>query len=96
MGRKKRTGTEKQKSYYHLKWQFLKVPLVGNIYILTAYQENDVCFVETTFPDLHDAFDTGNVFALDEIGVRDEESSRNEQTEARHGELTVEEKLTCL
>ena len=65
--------------------------VILQIYILTAFQENDLFFVETTFPDLHGAFGAGYVFVLDEIGVRDEESCRNEQTKARHGERTAEE-----
>jgi len=49
LGRKKHTGTEKQKSSYHWKWLFFNVPLVGYIYILTkawnttAKTVNDQC-----------------------------------------------------
>ena len=65
--------------------------LILFLYTLNAYQGNDVFFIETTFPDLHGAFDTGNLFVLDEKGVRDEESSKNEQRKARHGQRTAEE-----
>lgn len=65
--------------------------LILFLYILNAYQGNDVFFIETTFSDLHGAFDTDNVFVLDEKGVRDKESSKNEQRKARHGKRTAEE-----
>lgn len=70
--------------------------LILFLYILNAYQGYDVFFIETPFPDLHGAVDTGNVFFLDEKGVRDEESSKNGQRKARHGERTAEESLPCL
>ena len=73
-------------SKYCIPWPFSRclismqylvfLTLILFLYILNAYQGNDVFFIETTFSDLHGAFDTDNVFVLDEKGVRDEESSK--------------------